>query len=90
MKDNVEKRDTGPAAASGPRGGAFGEEQSTAGRSNQEELMERLEAREGDDRGSGNLGQGVRVGTPAGGLTSEAAERGSERWGSVRAEEEEE
>lgn len=54
----------------------------------QEELMERLEDRIGDDRGSGNLGQGVHVGTPAGGVT-QAAETGSSHWGSTRVQDEE-
>ena len=46
--------------------------------------MERLE--EGvDEPGSGTLGHGIRVGTPAGGVT-EAANSGSAHWGKPRDE----
>lgn len=89
MSDDLERRHTGPAAPSGPKGGAFGRPAEGEG-PDQEGLMERLEAREGEDRGSGSLGQGIHVGTPAGGMTPETAERGSEHWGSLRTESEEE
>ncbi len=56
---------------------------SQVAQTDQEALMERLESRIGDDSGSGNLGQGVHVGTPAGGVT-QAAQTGSAHWGSPR------
>ncbi|HEU4754154.1 MAG TPA: hypothetical protein VFU47_13675 [Armatimonadota bacterium] len=63
-------------------------EGSSRGTVDQEALMDRLE--EGVNApGSGNLGHGVHVGTPAGGLT-EAARTGSSHWGEPREAEEEE
>jgi hypothetical protein len=53
----------------------------------QEERMRRLE--EGVDApGSGVLGKGIHVGTPAGGVT-QAAHTGSTHWGEPREAEEE-
>ena len=71
-----------------PLEGSVRETDGSAARGDQEEVTRRLE--EGVDApGSGVLGKGIHVGTPAGGLT-EAAATGGAHWGQPRSEEQEE
>ena len=72
-----EDMSTGPSA---------GEMRGEGPRNSKEAMEADMRAREaalGQQKGSGTLGEGIHVGTPAGGVT-EAARTGSAHWGTAR------
>ena len=69
--------------ATGPSTGEMRGEGPTNAKEAIEADMRAREAALGAQQGSGTLGEGIHVGTPAGGVT-EAARTGSAHWGTAR------